>query len=65
MLALYPQDKHVRMPILINLVSGKWTNDLQSPFAKHSPALSMLAALKAFYGNEINKVDSGSEEFRG
>lgn len=56
MLALYPQNKDFRMPILINLVSGEWTNDLQSPFAKHSPAILMLQALKAFYGDEINRV---------
>jgi len=53
MLALYPQNKNFRMPILINLVSGKWTNDLHSPFAQHSPAQLMLAKLKAFYGDEI------------
>lgn len=56
MLALYPQSKNDRMPILINLVTGEWTNDLHSNFAKKSPALAMLAALKEFYGNEINKV---------
>ena len=54
MLAIYPQSNHTRMPILINLVNGKWTNDLQSSFAKQSPAANMLAALQAFYGNELN-----------
>jgi hypothetical protein len=54
MLALYPQNNHYRMPILINLVNGKWTNDLQSPFAKQSPAAKMFAALQVFYGNELN-----------
>jgi arylsulfatase A-like enzyme len=53
MLALYPQNNHFRMPILINLVSGQWTNDLQSTFAQHSPASHMLQALKTFYGNEL------------
>lgn len=56
MLALYPQNKHLQIPILINLVTGEWTNDLQSSFAYHSPALSMLNALKMFYGNEITNV---------
>lgn len=55
MLALYPQNSYFRMPILVNLKSGQWTNDLRTPFAQHSPALTMLAALKTFYGEEINK----------
>ena len=53
MLALYPQSKNVRMPILINLATGEWTNRLSSPFAQHSPALEMLNALYHFYGNEL------------
>ena len=56
MLALYPQNKTTRMPILINLVTGEWTNDLHSPFAQHSPGLYMLDALKAFYGAEIGNL---------
>ncbi len=56
MLALYPLSKTVRMPILINLISGEWTNDLRTPFAQHSPALYMLQALKTFYGSEINNI---------
>lgn len=56
MLALYPQQNNTHTPILINLVSGEWTNDLQSNFALNSPASHMLTALKTFYGNEINKV---------
>jgi hypothetical protein len=53
MLALYPQNKLTRMPILVNLKTGEWTNDLHSAFAKKSPALKMLAALKKFYGKEL------------
>ena len=56
MLALYPQSKDYRMPILVNLESGLWTNDLESDFAKHSPANKMLAELRAFYGEEIGFV---------
>ena len=56
MLALYPQDQHTRMPILINLINGQWTNDLHSPFAQHSPAAFMLEALKSFYGAEIDNI---------
>lgn len=57
MLALYPQNDQYRMPILINLENGEWTNDLHSSFAAKSPASHMLSALRAFYGNEIGKVE--------
>lgn len=62
MLALYPQNEKYRMPILVNLVSGEWTNDLNSKFAKHSPAQAMLTAMKLFYGNEINAVQTSDKE---
>ncbi len=52
-LALYPQAQAVRMPILVNLRTGVWTNDLTSQFARHSPAAKMLVALKDFYGEEL------------
>lgn len=55
-LALYPQNNIYRMPILINLRSGQWTNDLHSAFAMNSPAQSMLQHLQQFFGNEINKL---------
>lgn len=57
-LALYPQNNKVRMPILINLSSGEWTNELGSTFAQHSPANSMLAQLYAFYGEEIGVISN-------
>lgn len=53
MLALYPQSKTMRTPILINLMTGQWTNDLQSAYALASPAADMLKALRQFYGDEI------------
>ena len=56
MLALYPQDKKQQMPILINLKTGEWTNNLKSTFAQRSPALGMLKELRLFYGNEIRKI---------
>ncbi len=56
MLALYPQDSYTQMPILINLRTGHWTNDLNTSFAKSSPALVMLEALKQFYGTEIKTI---------
>lgn len=52
-LALYPQLNGSRMPILVNLQTGDWTNDLKSTFALHSPAASLLQQLKRFYGHEM------------
>ena len=57
-LALYPQNKKAMMPILVNLETGEWTNDLRTPFAKKSPAVHMLKALQGFYGNEITSVEN-------
>jgi arylsulfatase A-like enzyme len=54
-LALYPQDKFSRMPILVNLRTGQWTNNLNSSFALDSPAREMLAQLKLFYEDEVNQ----------
>jgi hypothetical protein len=57
-LALYPQGVGGMMPILVNLETGKWTNDLRVPFALMSPAGHMLQALKTFYGDEIALVQN-------
>ncbi|SRR5579883_105035 len=57
-LALYPQDKTEMMPILVNLDSGEWTNDLRTPFATKSPATKMLAALKKFYHDDVTRVEN-------
>jgi hypothetical protein len=57
MLALYPQSDQTRIPILVNLKTGEWTNDLSSSFARQSPAKRMLFALRQFYSDEINKND--------
>jgi arylsulfatase A-like enzyme len=51
-LALYPQSMGGMMPILVNLNTGQWTNDLRTPFALKSPANHMLQALKTFYGHQ-------------
>lgn len=48
MLALYPQQNHTRLPILINLRSGNWTSDLHSAFAKASPINVMQHALNHY-----------------
>lgn len=57
-LALYPQSKTIMMPILVNLETGKWTNDLRTSFAKTSPAAHMLHELKQFYGSDISQVEN-------
>lgn len=56
MLALYPQNTTSYTPILINLKTGQWTNDLHSAFARQSPSGNMLAALKKFYGNDLHEI---------
>lgn len=55
-LALYPQNQKWMQPILVNLYTGQWTDDLRTPFAKQSPADQMLLSLQKFYGNEITKI---------
>ncbi len=55
-LALYPQANNRRIPVLVNLQTGEWTTNLTIPFAQHSPASHMLAALQTFFGNDISTV---------
>lgn len=57
-LALYPQNNKVMMPILVNLKTGQWTNDLTSDFAKQSPAQHMLSALKGYFGHDITTIEN-------
>ena len=47
-LALYP-DGDDYMPIIMNLYSGKWTDELTSDFARLSPATNLLNHLQLFY----------------
>jgi len=55
-LALYPQKNKEMKPILVNLKTGQWTNDMSTVFAKHSPFEEMLNALRNFYGTDIFKI---------
>ena len=57
-LALYPQQLGNMMPILVNLESGQWTNDLHTKFAQQSPATHMLQAMQKFYGAGISKIEN-------
>ena len=50
-LALYPDDKKY-IHVIQHLPDGKWTDDMQTEFAKQSPALSMLKTLGGFYDNQ-------------
>jgi len=52
-LALYPQSGGKRMPVLVQLSTGKWTTDLSLAFAQHSPAKNMLYTLQKFYGLDL------------
>lgn len=51
--ALYPDDTGY-IPIIQNLENGKWTDELNSHFARTSPALSMLERLNQFYNKKWN-----------
>lgn len=53
MLAYYPEASHTRLPILINLETGEWTDKLNSKFAQSAPLHHMREALHKFYGKEI------------
>ncbi len=59
-LALYPQDKVNMMPILVNLNTGKWTNDLRTDFARTAPLEHMLKQMKLFFGNDITLILTSS-----
>ncbi len=59
-LALYPQTNKIMMPILVNLKTGQWTNDLTSEFAQSSPAHHMLIAMKVFFGGDITQVENNA-----
>lgn len=54
LLANYPISKKHAEWVLVNLKNGVWTNDLNTPFAKNSPAATLKQQLKTFYGEEIN-----------
>ncbi|MCW5590337.1 MAG: sulfatase-like hydrolase/transferase, partial [Legionellales bacterium] len=49
LLALYPKLNH-QIPVLVNLASGKWSDDMDSAFVKKSPFTTLLQQLKLYYG---------------
>ncbi len=52
LLAMYPSEKRP-LPVLVDLQTGRWTDNLKTAFAEHSPATQMLQALKHFYGAQL------------
>lgn len=52
LLALYPDDK-LYIPVLLRLSNGQWTDNLETSFAKGSPAQSLLRQLLQFYSNDL------------
>lgn len=51
-LALYPDDTDY-IPVIQNLVTGQWTDDLQNHFAQTTPALELKKQLQQFYGQRL------------
>lgn len=51
-LALYPDDKNY-IPIIQNLSTGQWSDDLQDAFAKSTPADELKKQIKHYYGKRL------------
>lgn len=58
-LALYPDDSGY-IPILLNLQDGKWSDNLNTDFAKNSPALNMLQELNRFYNKKWSLIEAST-----
>jgi len=56
LLALYPQNNKRMQPILINMETGYWTNDMHTAFAQQAPLQHMFDAMKHFYGKDLTKI---------
>ena len=52
MLALYP-DKKTYIPVIQNLSTGLWSDNLDSEFAKSTPVKPMYQQMQIFYGNQL------------
>ena len=52
LLVLYPQ-KQGYLPVLVELDSQKWTDQMKSSFAKNSPMPNLMKELTSFYPNKL------------
>ena len=44
--------------VLLNINTGAWTTELDTPFAQNSPLLAMTVLLRQFYGDEMNSYQT-------
>lgn len=51
-LALYPDEKSY-IPVIQNLATGAWIDDLHSDFAQQTPAAELAKELQKFYGKKL------------
>lgn len=51
-LALYP-DARTYVPVIQNLATGLWSDDLHSDFAQSTPAKEMYQQMQQFYGSKL------------
>lgn len=56
-LALYPDDDEY-IPVILHLSDGKWTDRLNTEFAKKSPAKHMLSQLEHFYSKKFKTTSA-------
>ena len=59
--ALYPDDNGY-IPVTLHLTDGKWIDDINTDFAKSSPADSMLNYLQQFYKKKMESCQQQNKE---
>ena len=52
LLGIYSEDNQ-KLPVLVNLTTQQWTDDLATTFAKNSPVKQMMQELRQFYGKSL------------
>lgn len=55
--ALYPNNRKY-IPVIQNLVTGEWSDEMNSQFALSSPAKALHSQLKLFYGKKLDESDT-------
>ncbi len=61
-LALYPDDAEY-IPVILHLSDGKWTDLLNTKFAKNSPAKHMLSQLEHFYSKRFKTASALNKKY--